>query len=75
MNVAEAAVTAHGVPGGTEWMSDWELTGLSLISAERRTNQVGLSVKLGHPLVRPLLLVMGLLPHCGYLLPARAISF
>jgi hypothetical protein len=44
----DAGVTAHGVPGGTEWMSDWELSDLSLTSPQRRPKQVGLSVLLAH---------------------------
>lgn len=45
---ADPAVTAHGVPGGTEWMSDWSLSGVTLTSAQRQPNQIGLSVKLAH---------------------------
>lgn len=44
----DPAVTAHGVPGGTEWMADWELTGLSITSARRQPDQVALSVTLAH---------------------------
>lgn len=45
---ADPAVTAHGTPGGTTWMSDWELSGLTLTSAARQPNQAGLSVTLAH---------------------------
>lgn len=47
-NPSQASVTAHGVPGGTEWMSDWSVSGLTLTSAKRQPNQVGLSVQLAH---------------------------
>ena len=43
---AEPSITAHGVPGGTEYMSDWSISGVSLTSANRQPNQAGLSVKL-----------------------------
>lgn len=44
----DAGVTAHGVPGGTEWMADWEVTGVSLVSTQRRPKQAALSVMLAH---------------------------
>lgn len=44
----EPSVTAHGVPGGTEWMSDWILEGVSFTSTQRRAKQVALSVMLAH---------------------------
>lgn len=42
------SVTAHGVPGGDTWMSDWEVSGLTLATSGREPDQVGLSVKLAH---------------------------
>lgn len=44
----DPAVTAHGTPGGNTWMSDWELSGITLTSAARQPDHVGLSVKLAH---------------------------
>lgn len=45
---ADPSVTAHGTPGGTEYLSDWAISGLSLTSANRQPNQVGLSIKLAN---------------------------
>lgn len=47
-DTAAPAITAHGVPGGTTWMSDWEVSGMTLTSGNRQPNQVGVSVKLAH---------------------------
>ena len=44
----DPSVTAHGVPGGTEWMSDWAVSGVTFTSASRQPSKVGLSVKLAH---------------------------
>lgn len=44
----DPSVTAHGTPGGTEYLSDWAISGLNLTSANRQPNQVGLSVKLAN---------------------------
>jgi hypothetical protein len=44
----DPSVTAHGTPGGTEYLSDWAISGLSLTSANRQPNQVGLSIKLAN---------------------------
>jgi hypothetical protein len=44
----DPAVTAHGVPGGTTWMSDWSVSGVTFTSSNRQPAQVGLSVKLAH---------------------------
>lgn len=41
-----AAVTAHGVPGGDEYLSDWSLSGVTLTAADKGRDLVGLSVKL-----------------------------
>jgi len=43
---AEASVTAHGVPGGNEYASDWAISGLSLTATKKQPALVGLSVKL-----------------------------
>lgn len=45
---ADASITAHGKPGGTSWMSDWAVSGLTLSAADRRKGTVGLSVTLAH---------------------------
>ena len=44
----DAAVTAHGVPGGDTWMGDWSLSGFTVKAPSRQPNQVGLSVTLAH---------------------------
>jgi hypothetical protein len=41
-----ASITAHGVPGGDEYLSDWAISGLSLSAVKRVPEQVALSVKL-----------------------------
>jgi len=43
---AEPSVTAHGVPGGNEYASDWAISGLSLVATKKQPGLVGLSVKL-----------------------------
>ena len=43
---SDTSITAHGASGGTEYLSDWTISGLSLTSANRQPSQVGLSVKL-----------------------------
>jgi hypothetical protein len=45
---AAPSVTAHGRPGGTSWMSDWTVSGMTLTSADRRRGLIGLSVTLAH---------------------------
>lgn len=42
------AVTAHGEPGGDEYLSDWSLSGVSLVTASRQPEQPALSVKLAN---------------------------
>jgi hypothetical protein len=43
-----ASITAHGQPGGTSWMSDWTVSGMSLTRPDRRPGSIGLSVTLAH---------------------------
>jgi hypothetical protein len=43
---AEPSVTAHGVPGGDEYLSDWAISGLTLTATKKQPALVGLSVKL-----------------------------
>lgn len=45
---AEPSVTAHGQPGGTSWMADWAISGVTLTRPDRRPGTVGLSVTLAH---------------------------
>ena len=42
----EPSITAHGVPGGTEYLSDWAISGLSLTATKKQPALVGISVKL-----------------------------
>jgi hypothetical protein len=42
----EPSITAHGVPGGTEYLSDWAVSGLTLTAPRRQPALVGLSVTL-----------------------------
>ena len=45
---ASASITAHGEPGGSSWMADWSVSGVTLAGADRRKGTVGLSVTLAH---------------------------
>jgi hypothetical protein len=42
----EPSIAAHGVPGGTEFLSDWAISGLTLTATKKQPALVGLSVKL-----------------------------
>lgn len=40
------SITAHGVPGGDEYLSDWAISGLTLTATDKQPALVGISVKL-----------------------------
>ncbi|MBJ7338662.1 hypothetical protein [Mycolicibacterium sp.] len=42
----EPSITAHGVPGGNEYLSDWAISGLTITATTKQPALVGVSVKL-----------------------------
>jgi hypothetical protein len=42
----DPSVTAHGVPGGDEYLSDWAISGLTLTATKKQPALVAVSVKL-----------------------------
>ncbi len=42
------SITAFGTPGGDQYLSDWSISGLTLVATSRQPEQVALSVKLAN---------------------------
>jgi hypothetical protein len=45
---SSAGITAHGKPGGTDYLTDWSVSALSLTATKRQPDQAALSVTLAN---------------------------